>query len=396
MQQCVVNQTAPNRAQQPLEVTFLAACSGSCYVDLEFRKPCRIQRLLAIDVDFQPAQRQRSRSQVLCRVVARASGQRSQQNLRRRHACVGTACDRRLIAKDLMTTGGNQEFHVACMLCDDFHKMTPLMRMQPNAKGDRLVEMRIQDKVVVVTGGAHGIGRALCMRFAQEGARAVVVADLDGAAAADLAGELRASGASALALEADVSNEPQVRGLARDACNAFGRIDLYCSNAGISILGGEETPDAEWDRIFAVNVRSHIYAARAVLPGMLERGEGYLLQTISAAGLLTMPGSAPYSVTKHAALAFAEWLAITYGRRGIRVSALCPQGVRTGMLRDAETLGFQFLLDTAIEPRQVAEAAVRGLLAEKFLILPHPEVAGYFRHKATDYDRWIAGMQKLH
>jgi NAD(P)-dependent dehydrogenase (short-subunit alcohol dehydrogenase family) len=295
-----------------------------------------------------------------------------------------------------MTAGGNQEFHVPRMLCNDFHKMTPLIQMQPAAKGDRLVGMRIQDKVVVVTGGAHGIGRALCLRFAREGARAVVVADLDGAAATGVAAELRASGTDALALETDVSNEPRVRGLVASACNAFGRIDLYCSNAGISILGGEETPDAEWDRIFAVNVRSHIYAARAVLPHMLERGEGYLLQTISAAGLLTMPGSAPYSVTKHAALAFAEWLAITYGRRGIKVSALCPQGVRTAMLRDAETLGFQFLLDTAITPEQVAEEVVRGLDREKFLILPHPEVADYFRRKATDYDRWIAGMQKLH
>ncbi len=268
--------------------------------------------------------------------------------------------------------------------------------MQPAAKGDRLVGMRIQDKVVVVTGGAHGIGRALCMRFAREGARAVVVADLDGTAAAGLAGELRDSGADALSLEADVSNEAQVRDLVRHACDAFGRIDLFCSNAGISILGGEETPDAEWDRIFDVNVRSHIYAARAILPHMLERGEGYLLHTISAAGLLTMLGSAPYSVTKHAALAFAEWLAVTYGKRGIKVSALCPQGVRTGMLRDAETLGFQFLLDTAIEADQVAAEVVRGLEIEKFLILPHPEVADYFRRKATDYDRWIAGMQKLH
>src|SRR5262249_30726076 len=173
------------------------------------------------------------------------------------------------------------------------------------------------------------------------------------------------------------------------------RIDLFCSNAGIAIDGGPEVNDQDWDRIWRINTMAHILAARAVLPGMLDRGEGYLLQTVSAAGLLTQIGSAPYSVTKHAALAFAEWLSITYGDRGIRVSALCPQGVRTNMLMNALEGGGEFLKEGALEPEQVADIVVMALIEERFLILPHPEVAGFFRRKATDFARVIRGMGPL-
>jgi NAD(P)-dependent dehydrogenase (short-subunit alcohol dehydrogenase family) len=173
----------------------------------------------------------------------------------------------------------------------------------------------------------------------------------------------------------------------------YGRIDLFCSNAGIALDGGEEVSDAGWDRIWHVNFMAHVYAARAVLPAMLERRDGYLLQTASAAGLLTQIGSAPYSVTKHAAVSFAEWLSVTYGDRGIKVSCLCPQGVRTSMLEQAERGAF--LRDGSVSPEEVAEVVVQGLEAERFLILPHPEVAEYFHRKASDYDRWIRGMRRL-
>jgi NAD(P)-dependent dehydrogenase (short-subunit alcohol dehydrogenase family) len=250
--------------------------------------------------------------------------------------------------------------------------------------------MLLADKVVVVTGGGNGIGAALCRRFAAEGAKAVVVADIDATAAERVASEVRGLG-----VRTDVTRQSDLQLLVDEVTNRHGAIDLFCSNAGIAIDGGAETPDAEWQRCWDVNVMAHVYAARAVLPGMLARGEGYLLQTVSAAGLLTHPHSATYAVTKHASLAFAEWLAIAYGDRGIGVSALCPQGVRTEMLRRAASGGRTFLLDSALEPEQVADEVVKGLDAERFLILPHPEVAEYFRRKATDYDRWIRGMQRL-
>jgi NAD(P)-dependent dehydrogenase (short-subunit alcohol dehydrogenase family) len=178
---------------------------------------------------------------------------------------------------------------------------------------------------------------------------------------------------------------------------ACGPIDLFASNAGIGgVPGFEEVSNQAWRQIWDVNVMAHIFAARAVLPQMLERGSGYLLNTASAAGLLTQIGSAPYSVTKHAAVSFAEWLAITYGDRGIGVSCLCPQGVRTNMLRDAAENGpSAFLLEHAIDPEDVAEAVIQTLAAEKFLVLPHPEVARFFQNKANDYDRWLRGMRKL-
>jgi NAD(P)-dependent dehydrogenase (short-subunit alcohol dehydrogenase family) len=250
--------------------------------------------------------------------------------------------------------------------------------------------MKVAEKVVVVTGGATGIGRALCRRFAKEGARAVVVADIDAAGADSVANEI-----GGWAIAADVSREADVVRLVAAVTERYGAIDLFCSNAGIIIEGGVETPDDQWESIWSVNVLAHIYAARAVLPGMLERGGGYFLQTVSAAGLLSQIGSAPYAVTKHAALALAEWISITYGDRGIGVSAICPQGVRTNMLLRPRPGGESFLVSGSLEPEQVATAAVEGLADERFLILPHPEVAEYFRRKATDYDRWLRGMRRL-
>src|SRR5436190_8255316 len=245
--------------------------------------------------------------------------------------------------------------------------------------------MQIGGRTIVVTGGGKGIGAALCRRFAAEGARRVISADMDAAAAEKVAKEI-----GGLGVGLDVADEAQVRELVMKA----GDIDLFCSNAGISVTGGVEVSDADWERIWGINVKAHLYAARAVLPGMLARGGGYLLHTVSAAGLLTQIGSAPYSVTKHAALALAEWIAITYGDRGIKVSCLCPQGVRTDMLLRAEGPG-NFLLAGSLSAEEVAEAVVQGLADERFLILPHPEVAEYFRRKASDYDRWLRGMRRL-
>jgi NAD(P)-dependent dehydrogenase (short-subunit alcohol dehydrogenase family) len=251
--------------------------------------------------------------------------------------------------------------------------------------------MELKDKVVVVTGGANGIGAALCRRFAQAGAR-VVVADLEIASAQKIAEEI-----GGLAVQTDVSNESDVIALVQQANAAYGPIDLFCSNAGIGgPRGGIEASNAEWQQIWEINLMAHVYAARAVLPQMLERGAGYLLNTASAAGLLSQIGAAPYAVTKHAAVAFAEWLAITYGDQGIKVSCLCPQGVRTRMLEGGEFHGItNFLRESALDPASVAEAVVQGLAAEQFLILPHPEVAEYIKRKAGDYDRWLRGMRKL-
>jgi NAD(P)-dependent dehydrogenase (short-subunit alcohol dehydrogenase family) len=249
--------------------------------------------------------------------------------------------------------------------------------------------MKLQDQVVVVTGGGSGIGRALCRRFAAEGARAVVVADVDGPAARQVAIEI---GCQDFCV--DVSNEAEIQMVVDETLKKYGRIDLFCSNAGIATEGDQCLPDRDWQRIWEINVMSHIFAARAVLPSMLARKEGYLLQTVSAAGLLTSIGSAPYAVTKHAALALAEWLSITYGDCGIKVSALCPQGVKTKMLENAAG-GESFLLEGALTAEEVADAVVKGLETEQFLILPHPEVLEYYRRKAADYDRWLRGMRRL-
>ena len=252
--------------------------------------------------------------------------------------------------------------------------------------------MQIAGKVIVVTGGANGIGLARCRRCAAEGAKAIVVADMNGANARQVADEIGGT-----AVTCDVSREADVVALVMQTVERHGGIDLFCSNAGIAVNGDEHTPDAEWARSWDVHVMAHVYAARAVIPHMLERGGGYLLQTVSAAGLLTHPQSATYAVTKHASLAFAEWISMTYGDRGIIVSALCPQGVRTDMLRRAEAEGTRrsFLLDSALEPEQVAEDVVKGLEAERFLILPHGEVAEFVRRKASDHDRWLRGMRRL-
>ncbi|MEW6474613.1 MAG: SDR family oxidoreductase [Actinomycetota bacterium] len=260
--------------------------------------------------------------------------------------------------------------------------------------------MELAGKVAVVTGGASGIGRAMCRRFAAEGA-SVVVADVDAPGAAAVAQET-----GGLAVPGDMSVEADVTALVDTALLSFDRIDLFCANAGIlwgtppaepAATIGPDAPDEAWERIWRVNVMAHVYAARAVLPPMIDRGGGHILVTASAAGLLTLVGNAPYSVTKHAAVALAEWLAITYGDRGIRVSCLCPQLVRTEMLAGAtDATREQGLGDiNVLEPEDVAGAVVDGLREERFLILPQPEVAEYFRRKATDYDRWLTGMRRL-
>jgi NAD(P)-dependent dehydrogenase (short-subunit alcohol dehydrogenase family) len=249
--------------------------------------------------------------------------------------------------------------------------------------------VNVSTRVVIVTGGGNGIGRALCRRFNAEGAAAVVVADIDGAAAARVAEEI---GGDAVAT--DVSRESDLVRLVERTIAAHGRVDLFCSNAGIAVHGGLETPLAEWQRSWDVNVMAHVYAARAAMPGMLARGEGYFLQTVSAAGLLTHPHSATYAATKSAALSFAEWLSITYGDRGIKVSALCPQGVKTDMLKRAESDTGRFLVEDALEPERVADDVVKGLADERFLILPHAEVAEFVNRKASDRDRWLRGMRR--
>jgi NAD(P)-dependent dehydrogenase (short-subunit alcohol dehydrogenase family) len=218
----------------------------------------------------------------------------------------------------------------------------------------------------------------------------VVVADINAEAARGVANEI-----GGLAVVTDVSVEADVVRLVEKTTAAFGQIDLFCSNAGIAVEGGIETPNDEWGRIWGVNVMAHVYAARVIVPQMLARGSGYLLQTASAAGLLSQIGSAPYSVTKHAAVAFAEWLSIRYGDQGIRVSCLCPQGVRTRMIEGAKEGVAAMLLENAVEPEAVADAVSGGLAEERFLILPHPEVADYFCRKADDYDRWLRGMRRL-
>src|SRR5262245_41061523 len=215
--------------------------------------------------------------------------------------------------------------------------------------------MDIKDSVIVVTGGGNGIGRALCRRFAENRARAIVVADIDVAAARRVADEVGGT-----AIETDVSREGDVQRLVAETLDRHGAIDLFCSNAGIAKNGDERAPDEEWTRCWDVHVMAHVYAARAVLPSMLARGRGYLLHTVSAAGLLSHPQSATYAVTKHASLAFAEWLAIAYGDRGINVSALCPQGVRTDMLMRAEAEGRAFLMDGAVETERAADLVVDG------------------------------------
>lgn len=249
--------------------------------------------------------------------------------------------------------------------------------------------MELSQQVAVVTGGAQGIGRALCRRFATEGAAGIVVADLDFEGARLVAEEV-----GGLAIPCDVSDERQIQSLVQQTLDRFGRIDLFVSNAGITTKGGIEVVDQEWQRLWDVNVMSHVYASRAVLPAMLERGNGYLLNTSSAAGVLTEIGSAPYSVTKHAAVALAEWLSVQYRRRGIKVSCLCPAGVATDFL-DLEDPIHQFLHMSSVTPEQVAECVVQGLSDERFLILPHAEVQEFFQFKADHYDDWLKNFSRV-
>ena len=260
--------------------------------------------------------------------------------------------------------------------------------------------MKIQGKVVVVTGGANGIGAALARRLAADGARGVVIADLDERRAREVADEADHAGCNGMAMRCDVGDEEQVRGLVAASLERFEHVDVFCSNAGVAFGKGVDATTVEWDRAWRVNLMAHVFAARAVLPSMLARGAGYLLHTCSAAGLLTNPGDAPYTVSKHAAVAFAEWLAVTYGDQGIRISVICPQGVKTNMLLAGLEEGNPAAQAVAaagelLEPEQVADAVVEGLEAERFLILPHPQVATYLRYKATDPDRWLAGVRRL-
>ena len=255
--------------------------------------------------------------------------------------------------------------------------------------------MRLEGTHVVVTGAAGGIGAALARRFAAEGTRGVVVADLDGARSDAVAQDISAGTASdAIGVACDVTQPSQIQALVDTAEARFGPIDLFCSNAGVISLGGADASDADWKLSLEVNVMAHVYAARILVPMMLERGGGYLLQTASAAGLLTQLGSAPYSVTKHAALALAEWLAITYGDQGLKVSVLAPQAVRTAMTAGVVDGGVAGV-DGMLEPDAVAEAVVAGIDVESFLILPHPQVLEYFQRKASDYERWLRGMRRL-
>jgi len=270
--------------------------------------------------------------------------------------------------------------------------------------------MDIADRVTVVTGGASGIGRSICLALAGAGAAVVVVADVDAAGAAKVAAEIEAGGHRALAVPADVSRESDVRALVAATERAFGPVDLFCSNAGIIVAGGVEVADEAWERIWAINVQSHVYAARALLPGVLSRGRGYLVITASAAGLLTQLGSAPYAVTKHAAVALAEWLSITYGEQGLVVSCLCPQAVTSNLAatsrrelgedalpEDLAATGgsAQAAVDGVLGPDQVAATVLAAVAAEQFLILPHPDVITYERRRADDRERWLRGMRRM-
>ncbi|MFE2888210.1 SDR family oxidoreductase [Streptomyces sp. NPDC059272] len=242
----------------------------------------------------------------------------------------------------------------------------------------------VQGAGVVVTGAGGGIGAALARRFAAEGAR-VVVNDLDGDRAKAVADEI-----GAVAVPGDAS---AVVGEARDALG--GTVDVYCANAGVGSGGSEAAGEDVWAQAWDVNVMAHVRAAEALIPGWLERGGGRFVSTVSAAGLLTMIGAAPYSVTKHGAYAFAEWLSLTYRHRGIKVHAICPQGVRTDMLAATGSAGDLVLQPTAIEPDAVADALMKGIEEERFLILPHPEVAGYYQARAAETDRWLTTMNHI-
>jgi NAD(P)-dependent dehydrogenase (short-subunit alcohol dehydrogenase family) len=247
----------------------------------------------------------------------------------------------------------------------------------------------LDSKVIVITGGGSGIGAAMARRFAKESPAALVLADIDFEAASAVADEVGGA-----AVHTDVSDAEANKELIEGTEDRYGPIDLFCANAGIGVVGDEQSDPAVWDRMWSINVMSHVHAARHLMPGWVARGEGYFLATASAAGLLTNLKAAQYSVTKHAAVAFAEWLAVTYGDAGVKVSALCPQFVNTPLLEGSES--FKALgANHTLEPHEVADAVVSGVSEEKFLILPHPEVEKYFQNKANDYERWLGGMRKL-
>lgn len=250
--------------------------------------------------------------------------------------------------------------------------------------------MELLDKIVVVTGAASGIGKALVERFGAEGARRIVAVDLNETGAQTTADEF-----GCVAMGADVSRETDVARVIERCEDEVGPIDLFCSNAGIGAGSDLSAPNEDWQRSWDVNVMSHVYAARHLVPRMIRRGGGYFMNTSSAAGLLSQIGGAAYAVSKHAAVGFGEWLAITHGHQGIRVSMLCPQAVRTPMTAQPNTSTSAAAVDGMMEPEVLAEAVVQGLRAESFLILPHPEVLEYIRRKTGDYDRWIHGMNRL-
>ena len=248
--------------------------------------------------------------------------------------------------------------------------------------------MELKDKIIVVTGAASGIGRAMCLRFAQEAPKKIICVDLNGPGAEETAQEI-----NGLAFAVNVGKEHEIAAMIDTVEAEVGPIDLFCSNAGISLAGGVECSNDDWQRIWDINVMSHVWAARHLVPRMTARGGGYLLNTSSAAGLLNQIGSAPYGVTKHAAVGLAEWLAMTHGDDGIKVSVLCPQAVRTEMTRGHED--HVAAIDGMMEPEPVAEACVQTIRNETFLVLPHPEVLQYMRNKTDNYDKWIGGMRKL-
>ena len=244
--------------------------------------------------------------------------------------------------------------------------------------------MDLEGKVAVITGAASGIGKAAALRFAKEGAAGLVLGDIGFKKTESLP--------EGIAVPCDVSKEPDIQNLVSEAERRFGRVDVFFSNAGIFQAGGLDAPDADWERNWKIHVMAHVYAARAVVEGMVARGGGYFVVTASAAGLLNIVESATYGVSKHGAVAFAEWLSIAYGRKGLRVSCLCPQAVMTNMWTgDGGSAG----IDGALTVEQAMDEVVKTMREEKFLILPHPKVLDYLRGKGAEYDRWLGGMQKL-